>query len=79
MRVGAKAFTEKEKSSGLGILSPLIRVRTGHTVPRGLSWPLSLTTTLLPRVKKKAVYIVGEAGHVVPTSLVFLLKGAALW
>jgi hypothetical protein len=71
MSVGVKAFTEKEKSSGLGILSPFIMARTGHAVPRGLSWPLSSTITLLPRVKKRAVYTVGEAGHVVPTSLVF--------
>jgi hypothetical protein len=36
MSVGAKAFTEKEKSSGLGILSPFIRDKTDRAVPQGL-------------------------------------------
>jgi hypothetical protein len=64
------------ESSGLGILSPFVKVRTGHAVPRGPFWHLSSNITLLPRVKKRTVYIVGEAGHVVPASplRLFLLK-----
>jgi hypothetical protein len=34
--IGAKAFTEKEKSSGLGVLSAFIRDKADRAISQGL-------------------------------------------